>query len=320
MIVDPDFCDHWKTRMLVGLLDGDEAAPVYVLRLWAHCQNRRQDRFPNLSPEALKALCRFPGDAAKLLAALVETGFVRRDGRDLVASNWSEYNASLIAAWKNGTRGGRPPKGLQNAPPEPTVYPEETHGLPTGKPTGSRLDESREEKNIHPPTPTAPLKREEKKDSAAPSNANASLPTEAEWTEITRVLRSLGVGDPARAIVGARDGGASPEDVLAVIAHYRGSPGAWSPALLSGRVARCAPGLAASEFWPPKAATASRAPPRQTAAQRQDADDCEAMRIVRDGRRHKKTDEQIQAELVSARLGESSDRLGWRTESEAMTK
>jgi hypothetical protein len=44
------------------------------------------------------------------------------------------------------------------------------------------------------------------------------------------------------------------------------------------------------------------------------------MRIVRDGRRHKKTDEQIQAELVSARLGESSDRLGWRTESEAMTK
>lgn len=160
MIVDPDFCDHWKTRMLVGLLDGDEAAPVYVLRLWAHCQNRRQDRFPNLSPEALKALCRFPGDAAKLLAALVETGFVRRDGRDLVASNWSEYNASLIAAWKNGTRGGRPPKGPPNAPSEPTVYPEETHGLPTGKPMGSRLDESREEK-IEERSPTPASERDD---------------------------------------------------------------------------------------------------------------------------------------------------------------
>jgi len=27
VILDPDFLDHWKTRMLVDLLGGDECAP-----------------------------------------------------------------------------------------------------------------------------------------------------------------------------------------------------------------------------------------------------------------------------------------------------
>lgn len=136
MIVDPDFCDHWKTRMLVGTLDGDECAPLYVLRLWAHCQNRRQSTFENISPEALKALCRFPGNSNKLESSLVTSGFVRREGKVLIVVGWDEYNSSLIAAWSNGTKGGRPPKfRSQNNPREtqekPTGYPT---GIPTGKP------------------------------------------------------------------------------------------------------------------------------------------------------------------------------------------
>jgi len=130
MIVDPDFCDHWKTRMLVGTLDGDECAPLYVLRLWAHCQNRRQSTFENISPEALKALCRFPGNANKLEASLVTSGFVRREGKVLIVVGWDEYNSSLIAAWNNGCKGGRPPKF------KPTSNPEETQRKPTGKPLG----------------------------------------------------------------------------------------------------------------------------------------------------------------------------------------
>lgn len=133
MIVDPDFCDHWKTRMLVGTLDGDECAPLYVLRLWAHCQNRRQSTFENLSPEALKALCRFPGNANKLESSLVTSGFVRRDGSVLEVVGWDEYNSSLIAAWNNGTKGGRPAKFKRSD------NPEETHGKPTGIPTGKPL-------------------------------------------------------------------------------------------------------------------------------------------------------------------------------------
>lgn len=91
--------------MLVGLLGGDESAPILVLRLWAHCQNRRQSQFENLSANALKALCRFPGSADDLEAALVGAGFVSREGESLIVCNWDQYNASLIAAWKNGGRG-----------------------------------------------------------------------------------------------------------------------------------------------------------------------------------------------------------------------
>lgn len=124
MIVDPDFLDHWKTRMLVNSLN-DEAAPLYVLRLWAHCQNRRQSTF-ELSTEALKALCRYPGAANKLESSLTASGFVRRAEGMLEVCNWDDYNASLIASWVNGKRGGRPRKETSPAP--------KTHGLPSDNP------------------------------------------------------------------------------------------------------------------------------------------------------------------------------------------
>lgn len=127
MIVDPDFPDHWKTRMLVDLLDGDEAAPVYLIRLWAHCQNRKTSTFA-LPSAALKALCRFPGHANKLESSLAASGFVRREGDTLIVCGWSEYNASLIANWENGKLGGRPPKN------KPDPNPPETHGKPMGNP------------------------------------------------------------------------------------------------------------------------------------------------------------------------------------------
>lgn len=141
MIVDPDFVDHWKTRLLVGALEGDEAAPVYILRIWSHCQNRRQWVFDNLSSEALKALCRFPGNANKLESSLVASGFVRRDETSLVVCNWEEHNRSLIAAWGNGGKGGRPPARTKGKEPKPTNQePNDIPGVPFEEPRGSRLD------------------------------------------------------------------------------------------------------------------------------------------------------------------------------------
>ena len=149
VIVDPDFTEHWKIRMLVGLLEGDEVAPVYVLRLWAHCQNRRQDTFDNLTPEALKALCRFPGNANKLDSSLVTSGFIRRNEKTIKVLNWADYNASLLAAWKNGTKGGRPTKPLGSK--------SKTQDKPTGsRVEKSREDESRVEKKLGDKSPKAP--------------------------------------------------------------------------------------------------------------------------------------------------------------------
>jgi hypothetical protein len=145
MIVDPDFLDHWKTRMLVNLLDGDETAPQYVLRLWAHCQNRRQCSF-DMPPEALKALCRFSGPANKLESSLSTSGFIRRSGSLVEICNWDEYNSSLIAAWENGKRGGRPKKKPKTNPTTTNEEPKETQGLPSGNPPLTQAEPIREEK------------------------------------------------------------------------------------------------------------------------------------------------------------------------------
>lgn len=84
MIIDPDMPDHWKTRMLVDLLGGDELAPIYLIRLWGHCQNRKKCEFDSLPPAAVKAICRFPGAPEALNDALIECGFIERDDKRLI--------------------------------------------------------------------------------------------------------------------------------------------------------------------------------------------------------------------------------------------
>jgi hypothetical protein len=131
MIVDPDFLDHWKTLMLADLL-GDPQAPLYVIRIWGHCQMRRQWVFDSLPPSALKALCRFDGAADKLDAALTTAGFIRRDQSGTVTvCEWEIYNASLVANWTNGKKGGRPQKSREE---KPMGNPSVTHGLPMANP------------------------------------------------------------------------------------------------------------------------------------------------------------------------------------------
>lgn len=132
MLVDVDFLDHWRTRLVVDQLGGDELAPLYILRIWAHCQNRKSVRFEGMTASGLRSLCRFSGDAAKLEAVLIEGGFVARNGDAIEVPKWAIHNANLIASWENGAKGGRPPKAPEN--------PNGTHGKPTGsagKPGGN---------------------------------------------------------------------------------------------------------------------------------------------------------------------------------------
>lgn len=139
MIVDPDFCDHWKTRMLVDSLDGDEVAPLYVIRLWAHCQSRRAWVFEKLPAAAIRAICRCSTDAAELEEGLAKSGFIERDGDTLTVIGWDEYNATLIANWRNGKKGGRPTKSPKSTlEKKPVANPSKTHGLATENP--SRTD------------------------------------------------------------------------------------------------------------------------------------------------------------------------------------
>lgn len=162
MIVDPDFLDHWRTRMVVDALDDDEMAPLCILRLWAHCQARKSDRF-EMPTAGLKAQCRYKGDAQKFEQALSEAGFVERDGKELHVLGWAEQNASLIAAWENGAKGGRPKS-------KPEQNPQETHGKPMANQDETHAEPIREEK----------IREEKKEPKSKAEDATASrLP--ADW-------------------------------------------------------------------------------------------------------------------------------------------
>ncbi|GJH00249.1 hypothetical protein [Paraburkholderia terrae] len=148
MIVDPDFIEHWKTRMLAELLGennvADEMAPLYVLRLWAHCQQRKTDRFESMSAVVLKAMCRFKGAAETFERAMLDARFIEREGDLLIVHDWRKHNAALFANWENGKRGGRPKgrppqtDGVGNgdtagfAVGNPMANPLETRGFPPG--------------------------------------------------------------------------------------------------------------------------------------------------------------------------------------------
>lgn len=129
MIIDPDFLDHWRTRMLVDALQGDEQAPLYLIRIWAHCQSRRAASF-EMPAGGLKALCRYPGDADALEHALITSGFIARKNGTVSVPKWAEKNVKLVANWENGQKGGKPKRNPTVTQSKPTPNQSETHSEP----------------------------------------------------------------------------------------------------------------------------------------------------------------------------------------------
>lgn len=138
MIVDPDFFEHWRTRMLIDALGGDQMAPMYVLRIWAHCQQRRSMEF-TMSCNGLKALCRFTGNGQDLESSLIDAGFIDRNGGAIMVPKWGEHNAKLISNWKNGANGGRP-KASDGNPKDTEEEPKENPNKTQNEPTGTHAE------------------------------------------------------------------------------------------------------------------------------------------------------------------------------------
>jgi hypothetical protein len=130
MLIDPDFLTHWRTLTLCDLT-GDDHAALYLIRLWGHCQTRKNDVF-QIPPAGLKALCQFKGDPDVLENALTVAGFIKREGETVTVLKWSDHNAKLIQCWENGKKGGRPAK--------PKPNPRKTETEPNGNPTRTQRE------------------------------------------------------------------------------------------------------------------------------------------------------------------------------------
>lgn len=130
--------------VLATALGCDPLAPLYVLRLWSWCQNRKSWQFPDLTASALRGICKAQHEPELLIEAMVSAGYVERMGAGFSSSAWATLNAQLIAAWTNGKNGGRPKKAVETV--GLTDKKREEKKQPRSAPTGA----------TPPPSPPAP--------------------------------------------------------------------------------------------------------------------------------------------------------------------
>lgn len=184
MIVEPGFLDNWRTRLLESTLK-DPLGHTYILRLWAHCQERKAYVF-DIDKKALASICMYNGDENILYDALQKSNYIVQKKRGIYIRNWEKVNHTLVTSWRNrryGKLGGRPRK-------TPGVSPDNPRGS-LQKPEKRREEKRRIEKNS-----LASRARDSRTDSPAIADAIVSgqpddqtLPIPTSQQEIERFLR-----------------------------------------------------------------------------------------------------------------------------------
>ena len=141
MIVDPDFLDHWKTAKLTETLN-DPLAPIYVIRLWGHCQQRKAWIFKGMTCHTLSSICRWKGDPEQFIEAMKACGFIICKRSTVTVHDWEIQNKSLVTAWENGRFGGLGGRAQKD-------NPKATRRLPAGNPIDqTRLDQIEKKEQI----------------------------------------------------------------------------------------------------------------------------------------------------------------------------
>ena len=132
MIVDPDFFEHWKTKALVELTKRPEA-PLWIMRLWAHCQTRKSWKF-KLPPIALKAICGVAPEITpdQWFAWCHGCGFIDGTPEKWTVHDWKKHNSGLLSRWGNGNS----PKRKRNGSEREANGKRTTDSLPDRPPDG----------------------------------------------------------------------------------------------------------------------------------------------------------------------------------------
>lgn len=88
--IETGFLDHPKTVKLCRRIG--PTAPLYVMRLWLWVSDHHPTGWlGDMDDEAIEIACRWEGEAGKLVAALVEVGFVDGDEHERQIHEWMEH-------------------------------------------------------------------------------------------------------------------------------------------------------------------------------------------------------------------------------------
>ena len=149
MNVQANLATHPKFTMFRKAVGA--GAAEYLLRLWGHCQTMQRGENwgrmeARMMSDYVEAVCAWTGEPGKLFEALArkfcgKPGWVhvKKKAGALIVTNWEEHNGSLLKAWDNGGKGGRPLKPGDNPrvkTPKPGDNPRVTRREPHENPIG----------------------------------------------------------------------------------------------------------------------------------------------------------------------------------------
>jgi hypothetical protein len=234
----------------------------------------------------IAAAMEYAGDADKLVEALVETRWIDKcKAHRLVIHDWHLHCPNHLKAnfKKYGRRFVTECQGTSQG---------ESPGTVPGSLPG----------NVPRTVPPSQAKPSQSKPSSSSSSESASDPADAERSRqmmmTMKNVSSCGVADAASAVKAAVANGVSLDAIEAIVAHYK-REGGNEPKALHYRISSAVPDVPPEEGWPPRWRVQS---PAQSAAASRAWKESEATRIIKAGRKAKKPDDAISAELAAAGL------------------
>lgn len=189
----------------VGVLEG----------LWVFaCHNARDGDLSRFSNLELAGWLEYPGDETELIDALVETGWLDRDGDSLLVHDWNEHKPN----WLKGIQG-------RNEKEKPSCKPSR---VPSAEPSSQPSSEP----STEPPNLTLPRPNQTQPNPTLPSPDLEPEPLPAAWEEVVVECAKLGMDQPELACAYAKNRGCLAAEAMAQVEHYKAHDGAWGIGLL----------------------------------------------------------------------------------------
>ena len=187
----------------VGILEG----------LWLFaCHNARDGDLSRFSDLELAGWLEYPGTEVELIDALVETGWLDRNGDNLHIHDWNEHKPNWLKGIQGRSEKEKPSRKPSCVPsPEPSTEPS---AVPSTEP------------------PNLTLPNQTKPNETTPYLDPDLEPLSAAWQEVVVECEKLGMDRPELACRYAKQRGCLASEAMMQVEHYRARPGAWGIGLL----------------------------------------------------------------------------------------